>query len=268
MDSTAPILSFCPAADRIERVRNPPAPCGDSFFIRSHSIGMFDGGDRSASYAAELSALSQSFTLRPRATAKDALSYASRFSTQQGSSTACIAVLRGNVLKAASIGNSIFIVMRRGMVVFQATEMRHEFNRSFEIGRDVGGNYGALTEDMEFELQKNDIVIMASDGLWDNVFTNEVCETALGALCACAVSGMPRGLQSQSAERSEFYDYAIAANAICQALLRNALLASQKGSGNTPFAERAFRAGHTMLGGRLDDISIICAIVVSNQMEG
>lgn len=55
----------------------------------------------------------------------------------QGSSTACIAVLKDDQLHVANLGDSGVWLVRAGKVVFATTQQQHQFNCPYQISCDA-----------------------------------------------------------------------------------------------------------------------------------
>ncbi|KAF3850649.1 hypothetical protein F7725_012421, partial [Dissostichus mawsoni] len=90
-----------------------------------------------------------------------------------GSSTACIVVLdrRSHRLHTANLGDSGFLVVRGGEVVHRSDEQQHYFNTPFQLSiapREPRGPCSA-TDSSSFDVQLGDIILTASDGLFDNM---------------------------------------------------------------------------------------------------
>ena len=51
-----------------------------------------------------------------------------------GSSTACIVCLNGAQLHAANLGDSGFMVVRDGRLIFESPAQQHSFNFPFQVG--------------------------------------------------------------------------------------------------------------------------------------
>ena len=66
-----------------------------------------------------------------------------------GSSTACIMVLdkKSQMLHSANLGDSGFLVIRRGSVVHQSSEMQHYFNTPYQLAIPPPGQAGTVIED-------------------------------------------------------------------------------------------------------------------------
>ncbi len=53
----------------------------------------------------------------------------------RGSSTACILKLKADILHAANVGDSGFMVVRDDDVIFQSPHQQHSFNFPYQLGR-------------------------------------------------------------------------------------------------------------------------------------
>jgi protein phosphatase PTC7 len=139
----------------------------------------------------------------------------------KGSSTAVLADIQGRVLSVLNVGDSGFIVLRRQagsrgkgayFPVMRSYEQQYSFNFPFQLGTgsDLAAADGQLYRCVppplrarcsahsqlapcSLRLQGGDIVLLGSDGVWDNVFDEEinaVCESVVhtglsgGALAA------------------------------------------------------------------------------------
>ena len=88
----------------------------------------------------------------------------------QGSCTATVAVLDGETaaLSTLSLGDSAVAVLRDGEIVYLSEAQQHEFGRPFQLSSDVcdaPGDGIAASIDVE----EGDLVVVATDGLWDNL---------------------------------------------------------------------------------------------------
>lgn len=159
-----------------------------------------------------------------------------------GSSTACIAAVdtTTGVLSTANLGDSGYILIRRGKVVDWSVERRHSFWTPLQLTIAPAGhpafddrpNEADLTE---HKLTHGDIVMLATDGLTDNIDHDEL----LGVLEKC-------GPDASSAE-------------IAKQVVRTAARLMTKSDRMSPFAARATDEGYCMLGGKKDDITVCVA---------
>lgn len=95
-----------------------------------------------------------------------------------GSSTACLMMLSHTDLKlyTANIGDSGFLVVRCGEVVHRSQEQQHYFNTPFqlslpptELQSEVLADRPEAADQYEFAVEDGDVILMATDGIFDNV---------------------------------------------------------------------------------------------------
>lgn len=179
-----------------------------------------------------------------------------------GSSTACIVALMPRItgmlspkgdgagadagepgalcMCVGNLGDSGLMMIRDGEIIFRTIEQTHAFNFPRQLGtgsQDTPKDADVTTIDA----QEGDIVIIASDGVWDNVFDEDL-RSFLAQRQAISSPTLARDL---------------ALHAYCRARDRNRI---------SPFVRRGVEAGcldkkkvesgqHS--GGKVDDISII-----------
>jgi protein phosphatase PTC7 len=123
-----------------------------------------------------------------------------------GSATCLIAVLDGEQLRIANLGDCALVIVRRGQVVFRTEEMQHgvslalrrnarrrveydpirwliwivsccsrrlQFNFPFQLGTDSRDGPMKDAQSFSVTVEKGDIVVMGSDGLSDNLVSLE-----------------------------------------------------------------------------------------------
>ena len=94
-----------------------------------------------------------------------------------GAATMCVVRLKGTSLTCANVGDSGFRVVRDGAVAYGSTAGQHYFNCPYQLQyRDLAGECDAA-EDADvfsFDVREGDIVVAGSDGLFDNVFDEEI----------------------------------------------------------------------------------------------
>lgn len=109
----------------------------------------------------------------------------------EGRSTATIAVLDGTkpALRAINVGDSAFWVLRlspRGKlaVACRSSPQQHSYNCPYQLGRlgDVALNSPSDGDIYEFPLAAGDLVLLATDGLFDALFPLEILEVAAGGM--------------------------------------------------------------------------------------
>ena len=99
-----------------------------------------------------------------------------------GSSTCVLAKFdtsRPNYLKGTNLGDSGYLLLRpdsEGKLesLYRTKEQQHSFNFPFQCG--TGHDLPYAANDLEHEIQENDIIIMASDGVFDNLYDPDLIE--------------------------------------------------------------------------------------------
>lgn len=95
-----------------------------------------------------------------------------------GSSTACLVAMhrRDCTLYTANLGDSGFLVVRNGRVLHRSQEQTHAFNTPFQLTVPPGGQLDnhycdrpEMAESTRLSLQPHDLVLLATDGLFDNM---------------------------------------------------------------------------------------------------
>ncbi|KAI9305752.1 phosphatase 2C-like domain-containing protein [Cunninghamella echinulata] len=170
-----------------------------------------------------------------------------------GSSTACIGLLRNDELRVANLGDCGISIIRHQQYVFRSEEQQHAFNFPYQLGthsRDKPRHADAFT----VKIEKGDIVIMATDGLFDNVFDRDILDLIQQQL-------IPYSSSSSSLLYRRHQQY-IQPQLIANTLATHAKNISESNrSVDTPFQKRAMNEGIPFIGGKADDISVLVAIV-------
>ncbi|KAI5071431.1 hypothetical protein GOP47_0013682 [Adiantum capillus-veneris] len=163
--------------------------------------------------------------------------------TCRGSSTACILALSDYGLQAVNLGDSGFIVVRNGRVIFKSPAQQHNFNFPFQLESCGAGDPVSAAELFVVEVAAEDVIIAGTDGLFDNLFATEIETIVLQAKW----SGMSPDVTAQ----------------------KIAYLARERANdsnGETPFSAAAQNAGYSFYGGKMDDITVIVSYVTDHHM--
>jgi protein phosphatase PTC7 len=191
------------------------------------------------------------------------LDYAYTSNEEVGSCTVCVAQLEeeGRRLKVANLGDSGLKVLRRSpgggwLVAWESGAQQHEFNMPYQMSSDK--EYSDTARDADYStvpVSPGDVIVQATDGLWDNLRDGEMCEI-VGARVP------PTG----GAE------VAALAEDLCAAASRNSVDEGYP----SPFMQEAVRAGQIQMsifdkmqgieptGGKLDDITVVVAEVTGS----
>lgn len=225
----------------------------DAYFLSTDMkvIGVADGvggwGDigvdpalysRSLMEGAKLSAENPLSTRDP----VEVMSEGYQYSTYvQGSSTACIIVLEGTYINAANLGDSGFMILRGLEIVYRTKEQQHSFNFPYQIGTG-SADKPHHSQRIQIEVQPDDLIILGTDGLWDNLFDEDIIDVVASAPSDPAT--------------------------IAQLIARQAHIVANDKDIISPFSKSARSNGYPLAtGGKLDDITVLCARVVLSYVD-
>ncbi len=158
---------------------------------------------------------------------------------QIGSATAIIGVLKprswGYKVDLIYLGDSSFFVVTDGNMTLQPTEQEIEFNRPFQLGKLAGGLVYAQEPDegekFGFNLEYEDMLVLGTDGLFDNLFEDEIM-SIISSMENESAANIAEGLAVAAMEKGESLDA-------------------------TPFEKTSRDAGYSHKGGKTDDTTII-----------
>ncbi|XP_074569329.1 uncharacterized protein LOC141825963 [Curcuma longa] len=218
----------------------------DAYFISSNNwFGVADGvgqwsleGINAGLYARELMENCQRFASKYEGCNPNEILVKSAAEVSSlGSSTVLVGYFDGQVLHVANIGDSGFILIRNGTVFRKSTPMVYGFNFPLQIER--GEDPSRYIESYKIGLYEGDAIVTATDGLFDNLYEQEIAAIVSKSLHA---SLKPREIAEYLAMRA-------------QEVGRSA-------SARSPFADAALVSGYpTFTGGKLDDVTVIVSIV-------
>ena len=174
-----------------------------------------------------------------------------------GSCTASLALLTAEgKLHVLNIGDSGVHVMREGKCVFRTGEQQHYFNCPFQLGMgsdDVptDADYYVLED-----LEPNDVVVAATDGVWDNLYEADMLELIgphLPGSNVAAGSALPAASAASDAVRSP--------EVVARAISEASHLHGKDEGYLSPFSMNAMRHGLSFNGGKLDDVTVVVSRV-------
>lgn len=170
-----------------------------------------------------------------------------------GAATVIVAILerKDGILHIANVGDCGLRLVRKGKIVFATSTQQHYFDCPYQLSSEAGAQTSEDAMVYNIEVMEGDTIIMGSDGLFDNVYDNDI-ETTIGIF---------GGSDKDSAQRT--------ASAL-------ALLASQHAKDvkyESPYSQEAILQGNDLpfwkkilgqklTGGKLDDITVLIAHVV------
>lgn len=100
-----------------------------------------------------------------------------------GSSTFCSCRLQNNVLYTLNLGDSGYALIQKGKITYRSREQQHSFNFPFQVG--TNGDSPLKAEIKEHDnIEEKDLVILATDGLWDNIYEATLLDMILNGKTA------------------------------------------------------------------------------------
>ena len=153
-----------------------------------------------------------------------------------GGSTCCVLLFCRDQLRAANLGDSSFLVIRDGEVVFKSEQQQHSFNFPYQLcGQKKYSDDPDSAEVFELNVEAGDIVVCGTDGLFDNMYTEEI----LGLVND---SGDSKGSNAD----------------LAQAIAEKAIQNAQDKTRVVPWTEEAMKIGYyTGGGGKMDDVTVV-----------
>ncbi|KAJ1786126.1 hypothetical protein LPJ59_005994, partial [Coemansia sp. RSA 2399] len=208
----------------------------------------------------------------------------------RGSSTACVVVLRGDELRVANLGDCGLTVVRQGDMVYRTEEQQHSFNYPYQLSTEAHTDGASDAQVFRLKIQKGDIIIVGSDGVFDNLFDEDILEEVSHHLPpVMRADGAPelkyssdslwyesQGSSNSSSNLAEPGDGTPAAvvaapgfslpqfhvdpKAISLAIAKRAKVVSEDARyTESPFQMRAMQEGLYYQGGKRDDITVVVA---------
>lgn len=174
---------------------------------------------------------------------RDIIIEASDQNKETGSSTCVIATLDryAPFLYTANLGDSGYLLLRKNgldlISIFRTTEQTHGFNFPFQIG--TGGDDPAKADPQIHQVEHNDIIILGSDGLFDNLYDIKIIEL----------------MRPFVRDRDQILDPTLVAELIA----KEAEKYSYNQAYVSPFAKSARENFYDYSGGKPDDITVIVA---------
>jgi len=218
----------------------------DAFFVEGNSAGVFDGvsgayesrGVDPRRYSQMLAALTQEGVRQSSSTnVVKCVFDAAELNREIGASTACVVGMdsAGRVF-GINLGDSGTAIIRGSKMIFRTKEQQHFFNCPYQLSSD-GEDTMQMGENVQSKVRDGDWLILATDGLFDNVPDKDIVRIA-----------------------GEFTD----PNEFASELADVATANSYDESKESPFERNAKKSGVKWKGGKLDDITIVAIKIRDN----
>ncbi len=170
--------------------------------------------------------------------------------TAKGSATVCIVSLTPSTelegmanLRAANLGDSGFIVVREKQVLYKSPVQQHSFNFPYQVSSIPKYSDNPMNaQTFDVEVAPGDTVVLATDGLFDNLYPEEVASIVHEA----KASGRKPG-------------------ELAHILAKITLEVATDNKRDTPFSYGARQVGFPHeYGGKMDDVTIVCSYVMAD----
>ncbi|KAK6791318.1 hypothetical protein RDI58_010399 [Solanum bulbocastanum] len=92
----------------------------------------------------------------------------------QGSSTICILTLMCHIVHAVNLGDSGFVAIRDGVIVYKLEIQQKRFDYPFQLGNGVKFDDSSVTQGIKVTVRTWDVIVMSTDGLLDNIHEIEL----------------------------------------------------------------------------------------------
>lgn len=184
-----------PKKQNINFIDNPKFDeCGeDSYFINSDCIGICDGVGGWNYYGVNPALIARQMCLNAKEYSNltinplEIMTYSYQKiilnnEVESGSTTCCILSINDNIITSSNIGDCQYIVIRNNNMIFKSNIHRFEDNSIKQLAiipekyKNINAISNCPNESIieSFNVKNNDIIIMATDGLWDNIFLNDI----------------------------------------------------------------------------------------------
>ena len=234
----------------------------DAHFVLDRSFGVFDGvggwansgfdpGLFSRALAQDTARTIQSMIKKPPSSGANldlvralTLGLTSAVQAHVGTSTACLVHIdESGQFTALNVGDSCFRLIRPSadglQVVMASLEQTHFFNCPLQLGTD-SRDMPSEGDSYEGKVESGDLLVLATDGLIDNLSEDEILRCVSGPLA----DGRP-------------------AMHLAESLVSAARAASMSATRQTPFSQSALQHGYDFPGGKPDDTTVICVKVLT-----
>jgi protein phosphatase PTC7 len=211
-----------------------------------------------------------------------------------GTSTALLASIESDgTLSIANIGDCTALVIRNGEMILATAHQHHDTTTPYQLGT-ASKDHPSAADKYALQLQPRDIVVIGSDGVFDNVYPKDIVSTInertkeiVGAMnLAIDIDSlqMPNEHHPNRAEElhlrtvielmnhrkisalTEDDRDILALHVASLQCLRQASLNSVDPRCDTPYASAIIEGGAYYEGGKLDDMTLIVAMVGLNDV--
>ena len=166
--------------------------------------------------------------------------------TVMGSSTATVAKVVGTDISIANVGDSGCSLYRNFIEIYHTRPTLHGLNFPYQLGFQSETVPANGTHDI-IPVEDGDILVCASDGLWDNLYKSDI--------------------EQIIQEHMSISDPELYAQETANELVRKAAAKAEDINADTPFADEVRHHGYAYQGGKQDDITVVVARLRASREE-
>ncbi|KAI3840008.1 hypothetical protein MKX03_020496 [Papaver bracteatum] len=169
--------------------------------------------------------------------------------SSRGSATVIVAMLeKTGVLKIANVGDCGLRVLRKGRLIFATAPQEHYFDCPYQLSSEAVSQTYLDAVVTNIDVMEGDKIILGSDGLFDNVYDHEIVST-ISRINNVAEAAKALAILANEHSRDANFDSPYS------------LEARDRGF-DVPWWKKVI--GRKLVGGKLDDITVIVGEVVSS----
>ena len=188
-----------------------------------------------------------------------------------------ISDMQKGIMKTLNVGDSGFIIIRNGGIIYRSKPQQHRFNAPYQLTICPPERNGSCIQDQpkdgdtyEHQLADGDMVVMGTDGLFDNLFDWQILQVINQGLTLTSQEEFTK-LTKEAAEGNmdavnKLNEYLLL-KARNIAVMARVVSISENQFTFTPFAE-GYRqeTGKVISGGKPDDITVIVGMALKRKL--
>jgi protein phosphatase PTC7 len=167
-------------------------------------------------------------------------------------------------LDVVSIGDCGMRIVRDGEVVHKTEVQEHAQNQPFQLSHPSFNAADTPDDALEYSFGavRGDVVILGSDGLWDNLWDEELVEAVCSSDWMRRSCDGPEGWQEEVDELSQRLVELAKAHSIDDTYQSPFSEGRRQGTASSPLRALFSKdTGYTGVGGKKDDITAVCAVI-------
>eukprot|EP01087_Luapelamoeba_hula_P006713 TRINITY_DN1679_c4_g1_i1.p1 TRINITY_DN1679_c4_g1~~TRINITY_DN1679_c4_g1_i1.p1 ORF type:complete len:372 (-),score=98.60 TRINITY_DN1679_c4_g1_i1:66-1181(-) len=245
----------------------------DAFFLTRTAMGVADGVGSWSLQGIDAGLFARSLMIESRRGTDAGMRHpgkimerahnATKMRGLKGSSTALVLVLEGDQLRSANLGDSGFMVIRQGEILFRSKEQTHAFNTPYQIGHETSGGDRPTAADLHtLTVRHGDIIVAGTDGLFDNLYETQIVSMVTSSV-SLATTHTSTTSTASSTTHTPLTEEEITEKlqVLAEHIVNEAHIVAGRKTGRVPFGDAAAKHGMSWYGGKMDDITICISAV-------